>query len=235
MVAYSDKNIGKLVDKLKQKGIYDNTLIIFTGDNGTGRAIVTPMGDGYSVQGGKGLTLDRGVRVPLIACFGNRQLPQHETDDLVDFSDILPTVADAAHIEVPAAWDTDGRSFLPQIKGEKGNPREWIFSHYNPLINPSGNQHAARSFRDHRYRLYHDGRLYDVLTDPEETTPIAKGQGSVEAEAARTKFEVELNKLPPWKPGDGGQPKKILPGYEPVKAKNLNKETVPKKNKKSKK
>jgi arylsulfatase A len=214
MVAYTDKIVGQIITKLKQAGLYENTLIIFTGDNGTGQRVVTPMRDGTSVKGGKGQTLDRGVRVPLIARFGNRQYQQKTTDDLVDFTDILPTVAEAARIEVPASWDTDGKSFLPQIRGEKGNPREWIFSHYNPLHSPQINRLSARSFRDHRYRLYHDGRFYDVSVDPEETKPIEAGKGSAEAEAVREKFQRELDKLPPWKPGDPGQPKHILPGYE---------------------
>jgi arylsulfatase A len=216
MVAYSDKNVGKIIAKLKQTGLYDNTLIIFTGDNGTGRSIVTPMRDGTSVNGGKGQTLDRGVRVPLIARFGNRQLVQRETDDLVDFTDILPTVAEAANVNIPDAWDTDGRSFLPQVSGKKGNPREWIFSHYAPLMNDKSKHKEARSFRNHHYRLYHDGRFYNVSLDPEETHPIEKGKGTAEAEAVRQKFQRELDRLPAWKPGDPGQPKHILPGYEPV-------------------
>jgi arylsulfatase A len=219
MVAYTDKIVGQIIAKLKQEGLYDNTLIIFTGDNGTGQRIVTPMRDGTLVKGGKGQTLDRGVRVPLIARFGNRQLKQKNTDDLIDFTDILPTIAEVAQIEVPVSWDTDGRSFLPQIKGEKGNPREWIFSHYNPIQSPQANQYSARSFRDHRYRLYHDGRFYDVSIDPEEMNPIETGTGSIEAEAVRKRFQRELDKLPSWKPGDLGQPKHILPGYEPGKTK----------------
>src|SRR6478735_2470352 len=66
MVAYSDRNVGKIIQKLKALNLYENTIIIFTGDNGTGRAISTPMNDGSLVKGGKGLTIDRGDRVPLI-------------------------------------------------------------------------------------------------------------------------------------------------------------------------
>jgi arylsulfatase A len=214
MVAYADKNVGRIIQKLKELGIYDNTIVIFTGDNGTGRSVITPMKDGSVVHGGKGLTLDRGHRVPLIVNYGAVKYKVHETDDLVDFTDILATIADVAQVKVPKDWDIDGRSIYPQIKGEKGNPRQWIFCHYSPLHGAEINKHSARFFRDHRYKLYHDGRFYDLLTDNEETNPIPEGQGSPEAEAARKVFKAELAKVPAWSPGDPGKPKYVLPGLE---------------------
>jgi len=215
MVAYTDKNVGQIIKKLKDLGLYENTVIIFTGDNGTGRSVVTPLKDGSSVKGGKGLTLDRGNHVPLIVNYGSNRYKVHQTDDLVDFTDILATISDVIQVKAPAAWETDGRSIYPQIKGEKGNPRQWVFSHYNPLQGKEVNKNSARFFRNHKYKLYHDGRFYDLVKDIEETTPIADGQGSSEAEAARKLFKTEFAKLPAWKVGDPGKPKIILPGLEP--------------------
>ena len=65
MVSYTDKLFGKLVKKLKDLGIYDNTIIIFVGDNGTARYISTPMKDGSVVKGGKGMNIDASVAVPI--------------------------------------------------------------------------------------------------------------------------------------------------------------------------
>lgn len=214
MVTYSDKNVGKIIAKLKQLGIYENTIIIFTGDNGTGRSVVTPMKDGSKVAGGKSLTIDRGHHVPLIVNWGSGRYKNHVTDDLVDFTDILPTLAEAMQRKVPREWDTDGRSIFPQIKGEQGNPRKWVFSHYNPLQGNAISKNAARFFRDHRYKLYHDGRFYDLVNDYEEQRPIPAGKGSAEAESIRKIFAAEFAKLPAWKIGDLGQPKKVRPGYE---------------------
>ncbi|WP_207534125.1 sulfatase-like hydrolase/transferase [Desertivirga arenae] len=214
MVTYSDKNVGKIVAKLKELGIYENTIIIFTGDNGTGRPVVTPMKDGSKVPGGKGLTVDRGHHVPLIVNWGTGRYKDHVTDDLVDFTDILPTIADAIQKKVPADWNTDGHSILPQIRGEKGTPRQWVFSHYNPLQNNQPSKNAARFFRDHRYKLYHDGRFFDLVNDYEEQNPIPEGRGTPEAEAIRKTFAAEFAKLPAWKPSDPGQPKRVRPGYE---------------------
>lgn len=216
MVAYCDKNVGKIIHKLKELKLYENTIIIFTGDNGTGRAIVTPMKDGTKVPGGKGLTLDRGHHVPLVVNWGTNRYKSHVTDDLVDFTDILVTISDALQVKVPKEWDTDGVSIYPQIKGVKGTPRKWIFSHYSPIHSPGANKHSARFFRDHRYKLYHDGRFYDLVKDIEETQPIPEGKGSPEAEKIRKQFTAEFAKLPSWKFGDPGQPKVVLPGLEPL-------------------
>ncbi|MDB5241649.1 MAG: Arylsulfatase [Spirosoma sp.] len=218
MVSYTDKNVGKIIQKLKELNLYENTIIIFTGDNGTGHEVITTLKDGTRIPGGKGLTLDRGHHVPLIVNWGSNRYKQHETDDLVDFTDFLPTLADAMNVPVPKTWDTDGNSIYPQIKGEKGKPRQWIFSHYSPIHSPTADKHAARFFRDHRYKLYQDGRFYDLRQDGEETIPIAPGKGTPEAEKVRQVFAAEFSKLPPWKPGDPGQPKAILPGLEPLKS-----------------
>lgn len=214
MVAYCDKGVGKIIDKLKSLQLYENTIIIFTGDNGTGRPIITPMQDGSSVKGGKGLTVDRGDRVPLIVNWGSNHYTKHVTDDLIDFSDFLPTIAEAMHMKVPDSLHTDGISFYPQIKGEEGIKRKWVFTHYNPLHSPGVNKYAAEYFRDHRYKLYQDGKLYDLQNDPEETTPIPENTGSAEAESARKIFQKEFAKLPAWKPGDPGKPKRFYPGIE---------------------
>jgi arylsulfatase A len=214
MVAYNDKNVGKIIIKLKELGLYENTIIIFTGDNGTGRSIVTSMKDGSRVPGGKGLTIDRGHHVPLIVNWGTGRYIKHETDDLVDFTDILPTIADAIHLKVPTEWDTDGNSIYPQIKGEKGSPRKWIFSHYDPLQSPGINKNSAEFFRNHQYKLYRDGRFFDLIADIEEKESIPKGKGSAEAESVRKIFAKEFAKLPAWKPGDPGKPKRFKSGYE---------------------
>lgn len=216
MVAYSDKNVGKIIQKLKDLKLYENTIIIFTGDNGTGRAILTPLKDGSRLQGGKGLTLDRGHHVPLIVNWGTGKYKKHETDDLVDFTDILPTISDAIQQPVPKAWNTDGTSILPQIKGEKGTPRKWVFSHYTPIHNESANRNSARFFRDRRYKLYSDGRFYDLEKDIEEKNPVAAGKADPEGEKIRKIFQAEMDRLPPWKIGDPGAAKVILPGLEPV-------------------
>lgn len=214
MVAYTDKNVGQIIAKLKALNLYENTIIIFTGDNGTGRPIVTTLKDGTRVPGGKGLTVDRGHHVPLIVNWGTGRYKAHETNDLVDFTDILATISDVVEKKVPKEWDTDGLSIYPQIKGVKGPTRNWIFTHYSPIHSAEANKKSARYFRDHRYKLYSDGRFYDIVADNEETKPIPAGKGTAAAEKSRKIFEAELAKLPAWKLGDPGVAKVVLPGLE---------------------
>ena len=215
MVTYSDKNVGKIVQKLKDLGIYENTIIIFTGDNGTGKAIVTPMKDGSVVKGGKGLTIDRGHHVPLVINWGTRKYKSHETDRLMDFTDILPTLAEAMRVKVPAKWDTDGRSILPLVYEKEGRPREWIFSHYTPVHNADANKHSARFMQNQHYKLYSDGRFYDLKKDIEEQNPIAEGQAGTEGELVRKVFVQDMKRFPAWKFGDALVAKVVLPGLEP--------------------
>ncbi len=216
MMQYCDRMVGRLIDKLKAEGLYQNTLIIFTGDNGTGRRITSTMRDGTSIAGGKGLTTDAGTRVAMIAGYGSRQGAARVCGDLVDFTDILPTLAQAMGIAVPREWDTDGLSFLPQVMGRKGSPREWVFCHYDNFNKGAGKPDPAarRYIRDHRYKLYSTGEFYDVQADIFESSPIAVGSGSKQAEKSRRALAGQLAKFPEWKAGDVPVEKVVLPGLE---------------------
>jgi len=100
MVAYMDKIVGKILHKLDNLGLREQTLVLFTGDNGTPRTIASKVGD-QTIQGGKGLTIDTGTHVPLIASWKGTALKGTVCDDLIDFTDILPTLLDAAKIKPP--------------------------------------------------------------------------------------------------------------------------------------
>jgi len=94
----------------------------------------------------------------------------HVENDLVDSSDFLPTILDAAGITPPDDYVMDGQTFLPQLKGEDGDSREWMYFHFEPM---SGRVYRfARYIRTHQYKLYDDGRLFDINADPEEQSPF---------------------------------------------------------------
>lgn len=168
MMTYMDNIIGRIVKHLETLGIRDNTLIIFTGDNGTDQDVVSLM-DGKIVRGGKGMPIDRGTHVPLIASWPSYDQEGLTSDNLVDFTDILPTLMEAAGTPIPESFLTDGRSFLPQLQGDDATAREWIFCDYN-----SGKPQfpVARYAQDYQYKLYGDGYLYDYVADPEEQQAI---------------------------------------------------------------
>ncbi|MGN0189864.1 MAG: sulfatase-like hydrolase/transferase [Candidatus Cryptobacteroides sp.] len=204
MVEYCDKMVGELVDFLKREGLYDNTLIIFTGDNGTGKSIYTKMKDGSVVRGGKGTTKNTGTHTPMIATFGGRQAAPYKCDNLIDFTDFLPTFAQAMDYKGDILKDIDGQSFLPALTGEKGKTRKWVFCHYDSFFNGADHpsKDARRFIRDHRYKLYSTGEFYDTLKDPNEKQNIAPGSGSAEAERSRKFLSKQLKKFPEWKAGD---------------------------------
>ncbi|MHC4796734.1 MAG: sulfatase-like hydrolase/transferase [Planctomycetota bacterium] len=193
MVAYTDKIIGRIVGKVDELGLRDNTLIIFTGDNGSPRGIVTKM-KSRTVKGGKGQTTDAGTRAPLVANWKGVIRSAKVCDDLIDFTDFMPTLAEVAEAEIPQRIKLDGRSFLPQLLGKKGNPRQWVFCHYDP--NPGkGKRKPTRYVHDQRWKLYHDGRLYDLKADVLEKSPFKPDKDTQAAAAARKRLQPVLDAM----------------------------------------
>lgn len=173
-VEYQDYLIGRLVRTLEETGLRENTVVLVTGDNGTA-------GDG------KGRVTERGVRVPMIVnCPG--VIPGGRVlDDLIDFSDVLPTLAELAGAPLPRGVQIDGRSFAPRLLGRKGNPREWIFSYLTD----------RRMLRDRRWLLEGDGKFYDCgnRRDGEGYRDVTDSR-EPEVLEARKRFDAILRQLP---------------------------------------
>ena len=164
MATHMDAIVGSLVDELVAQGVADDTLFLFCGDNGTHKTIVSTL-DGREIRGGKGTTLNRGTHVPLVASWPGRA-QAHAEERLVDFTDFLPTVLEAAGI---AHDGLPGVSFLSQIEGREGPTREVSTCYYWPR--PERGEPVRYAF-DGRFKLYADGRLFDTREDPEERTPL---------------------------------------------------------------
>jgi len=190
MVVYMDRIVGRIAKKLDTLGLRENTLILFTGDNGTHKSIISEMGD-RTIQGGKRLTTDAGTHVPFIASWPGTIPADRVCDDLIDFTDFLPTLVDVTGAPLPGDLTLDGRSFLPQLRGGKGHPREWVFCHY---FRDPGDP-VQRFARDKRWKLYQNGNLFDVPTDPLEQRPIMPGSSVAKAVAARRRLQVVLDSL----------------------------------------
>lgn len=211
MVSYMDKQVGRILDQLDQNGLRENTLVLFTGDNGTDQPVVSMM-RGREVAGAKGKTTDGGTRVPFIAHWKGKTAPGKVCNDIVDFSDFLPTMCEAAQTEVPASLQIDGRSFLPQLTGQIGNPRDWIYIWYARNGGPTGKDFT----RNQRYKLYRNGNFFDIENDVLEKKPLALDELSAEVTAVRGKLQVGLdqytNARPPkfanWKENNKKKKKK---------------------------
>lgn len=162
MMSYMDKTVGKVVAAIDQLGLRENTLIIFTGDNGTDRSVVSKLGD-LTVRGGKGTMTEFGTHVPFIASWKGTIAPGQVKAELIDFSDVLPTLAEIAGAKLPENHVIDGHSLAAQLRGEKGNPRDWIFTQL-------GHDRLARGGN---FMLHDDGTIFDVVKDPFEKQNLA--------------------------------------------------------------
>jgi len=187
MVEYLDKLVGRLVTGLDEMGLRDETLVIFTSDNGTPLGIESRW-NGRVVEGRKGFFTDAGTRVPLIANWPGRVPAGRVCDDLIDLTDFLPTLAEVAGASPPEDAAVDGRSFHPQLLGKPGTPREWIVMHYVEKRQDGFGWPRACFVRDRRHKLYgyyerrikgadervvKTGHLYDVTADPDEQNPLS--------------------------------------------------------------
>ncbi len=122
MVAYTDKIVGMINNKLIDLGIDENTLLIFTGDNGTNTGLVSQLGD-LKVKGGKGKTIDYGVHVPLIMKWHAKRKTPLIFEGIIDFSDFFATFADIVDDQSP----TDGLSFLDLFDEENFNGEDYAY------------------------------------------------------------------------------------------------------------
>ncbi len=187
-VVYMDKLVGKLMAELYRLKLRDKTLVIFFGDNGTAnpRADRATIG-GRPLAGAKGSMLDGGGRAPLIVSWPGVTPAGKVSADLVDSSDFLPTFAALAGAKLPANTVIDGRSFAAQVRGEKGEPRPWIFNQ------------LARSWyvREADWKLNQAGELFDMSDAPFAEKLVAADTKNAAAVAARQRLQTALDQLNP--------------------------------------
>jgi len=197
MVTYMDKLIGKLLAKLDECGLRDNTLVLFLGDNGTGAGTRSMMGQRV-VIGRKGRTIAAGMHVPLIANWPGHVAKGRVCGDLVDTTDFLPTLCDAAAVKISAPENLDGRSFWAQLRGEKGRPREWIYSWYSPR---QGSDKTVSEFAfNQRFKLYGSGRFLDLTKDPEKKKPLQVSTLAGDAANASKSLQAALDQFKDARP-----------------------------------
>ena len=149
MVAYADKAVGQIVSQLEMSGVRDNTLIIFTGDNGTDTPIVTPW-NGKKVVGGKGTMSDTGTRVPLIVNWpaGIRKAGR-VVDDLVEFTDVFPTICEVTGAKLPKNHPGDGASIVPVLRNQAGaRKKHWVYIWYRKQVMVRNKQYSFVAKQD---------------------------------------------------------------------------------------
>jgi len=195
-IKYLDKTVGKLVAELDKLGLREKTLILFTTDNGTATVGYRPEHDpqlttghigGRAMNGHKGQLLEGGSRVPLIANWKGTLPPGGVRNDLIDFSDLLPTFAELTGAKLPAGVKFDGRSFAPQLRGEAGNPRQSIFVQLG----------TGWYVRDDGWKLNEKGELYSMKDAPFVEAFVSSDTTDTTAQAARKRLGAVLAELNP--------------------------------------
>ncbi len=161
-ISAMDNGIGKIIQQLKDENVYDNTIIVFTADNG--------MSMGHHGIWGKGNgtfpmnMYDTAVKVPfIISC--PALIKQGVTDEMVSAYDIFPTFVDFLNLPSKASNVLPGASFAPLLKGEKKGKRQEvvIFDEYGPV-----RMVRTKEFKYvHRYP-YGPHELFDLVHDKEE-------------------------------------------------------------------
>jgi arylsulfatase A len=185
-ITYMDKLVGKLMEELDRLGLREKTLVVFAGDNGTASGgVAAATVDGKAISGRKGTMLEGGSRVPLIASWKGTAPEGRVVKDLVDFSDFFATYAELAGAPLPEGVTLDSRSFAPQIRGEKGTPREWVYVELD----------GKRYVRDARWKLTGEGELFDLTEAPFKEIAVAKDSTDEAAVAGRKRLQDVLQNL----------------------------------------
>ena len=194
MVEYTDKIVGRITDKLKALKIEDNTIVIFTGDNGTHFTIYTNMEEGV-IKGAKGNTIDHGTHVPLVISWPEKIKKGFVYDGLIEFSDFYATFAQIVNSEV----QSDGNSFYPLLTNGKTEDRSHAFVHYDPRWSKRVDQYRNQFVRDLDYKLYQDGKFYDLKNDVMEVSPLVIDSLSSIERASFLSLKSEMAKHPKFK------------------------------------
>ena len=127
-----DWSVGQILDKINALGLDDQTLVIFTSDNGPWKVFGNHGGETGPLRGNKGTVWEGGVRVPFIARWPGKIPAGSASDEPVMTIDILPTVAELIHAELPG-HPIDGKTIWPILSGQPGSksPHEALFFYYN--------------------------------------------------------------------------------------------------------
>jgi arylsulfatase A len=211
MAEAMDVRVGRLLDALEQLQLREKTVVIFTTDNGTPKSyihsaepnpdpkkkdkyirlpVVSKVSD-KDVPGGKGNLTNDGTNVPLLVSWPTKIEPGKVSSDLVDFSDFFPTLADLGGCELPTDVKLDGKSFAGRLsrllfgRDRDESAREWAFAEHR-------NKHWVRS---RNWKLYSDGKLFDMQRDPGEKTVVSAAQQTQQAAEARRQLTAARRSL----------------------------------------
>ncbi|QDU73476.1 Arylsulfatase [Bremerella volcania] len=208
MITHMDRDIGAILDTIEKKGLTDNTVVMFSSDNGpTYDRLGGSDSDFFASAGGfkglKGSLYEGGIRVPLIVKWPGHVKPDTVSHHLAAFYDLMPTFADIADVKAPEG--IDGISFLPELLGKEQKEHEYLYWEFRAY----GGQQAVRmgdwkAIRQNmmRPKVANAGKLelYNLKSDPGESKDVAAENPAMVAKAEAAMKEAhtpsELFRIP---------------------------------------
>ena len=174
MIEAMDRSMGRILQFLDDSGLSENTLVVFTSDNGGYGGVA----DNRPLRAEKGYLYEGGIRVPLVIRWPGVVSPETVESTPVISTDFFPTLLEAASIKVPETYEGDGVSLLPVLKMEEGTfTRESIYFHYPNYAFHRSNR-LGSAVRRGDYKLIEwldDGtfELYNLAEDLEESNDLS--------------------------------------------------------------
>jgi len=198
MVAYMDKIIGKLINKVQTTGLANNTLIMFISDNATNKSISSQY-KGRTVFGSKDSTTFNALNVPFLIYGPNRVAPGTVDTSLVDMTDFFPSFADIAKIkDVTAYQPLDGTSFYDNMQGNPvvSKQRGHVYWYWPRFYQ---REPDLSYVFDYNYKLYdstHGGQFYNWPVDIYEKNPLPNNQLTSDQKKKKNQFAKILTSVP---------------------------------------
>ena len=176
MIVNIDENLSKMINFLKKEGLDQNTILIFTTDNGTAGGFDPKTGRGYDggMRGKKGSQYDGGHRVPFMIRWPNGHLEAGKNiSQITAHIDVLPTLVDLCGLQLPKKIDFDGTSLRKLFYTDgKTWPERSLVVESQRMLYPK--KWWTSSVMTDRWRLINGEKLYDIQQDPKQATDLAK-------------------------------------------------------------
>lgn len=214
MVKSVDESVGRIMAALEKHNISDNTLVVFTSDNG---GLIK--GESYEqnritvnapLRAGKGSSYEGGIRVPTIAMWPGKIKAQTVSQVPVIGTDLFPTFAEVAGIRLRDTGPVDGASLVPLLLGQGSWRREAVYWHYPHYHTEGARPHSAIRRGDWKLiHFYETGKkeLYNLKNDIGEQRELQEAEPQL---AARLYAQLES-----WRKSVGAQAPLLNPAYDP--------------------
>ncbi len=208
-----DENVGKVTRLIDELNLSENTIIIFTSDNGGILGVRNPITSNLPLRAGKGTSYEGGVRIPFIVRWKGRVHENTSSDVPVIHSDFFPTVAELTRSDITRINNIDGVSITPLLFGGnklKRNELYWHYPHYHP---EGATPYSSLRAGDWKLIYFYETakkELYNLKADPGELNDMAKKETKV--------TEALFKKINAWKQKVGTQDPVPNPKYDPARA-----------------